>query len=126
MNFNHAMVYVHDVARALEFYSRLGLVLIEGSPKFGYARLKFPQGQGTIALHQVEEGQTAAAEGIRLYFEVQNLDEFCNTLAASGVNLKQMPEDMPWGWRHAYLDDPDGHELSLYWAGENRLQSSQG
>jgi hypothetical protein len=25
---------------------------------------------------------------------------------------------MPWGWRHAYLNDPDGHEISLYWAGE--------
>jgi hypothetical protein len=29
---------------------------------------------------------------------------------------------MPWGWKHAYLDDPDGHELSLYWAGKKRLQ----
>ena len=28
---------------------------------------------------------------------------------------------MPWGWRHAYLDDPDGHEISLYWAGPNRM-----
>ena len=27
-----------------------------------------------------------------------------------------MPKDMPWGWRHAYLNDPDGHEISLYWA----------
>ena len=31
---------------------------------------------------------------------------------------------MPWGWRHAYLNDPDGHEISLYWAGENRMQKT--
>ena len=29
---------------------------------------------------------------------------------------------MPWGWRHAYLNDPDGQEISLYWAGENRMK----
>jgi len=31
---------------------------------------------------------------------------------------------MPWGWRHAYLNDPDGHEISLYWAGENRMRKT--
>jgi hypothetical protein len=31
---------------------------------------------------------------------------------------------MPWGWRHAYLDDPDGHEVSLYWAGRKRFQKT--
>lgn len=125
MNFNHVMVYVRDVARALEFYrGRLGLILIEGAPEYGYARLRFPQGQGTIALHQVEEGQTTAAEGIRLYFEVENLDEVCLRMAAAGATFKQMPQDMPWGWRHAYINDPDGHEVSLYWAGDKRLQAS--
>jgi hypothetical protein len=31
---------------------------------------------------------------------------------------------MPWGWKHAYLDDPDGHEVSLYWAGAKRLKKA--
>jgi len=31
---------------------------------------------------------------------------------------------MEWGWRHAYLNDPDGHEVSLYWAGEMRWKKS--
>jgi hypothetical protein len=31
-----------------------------------------------------------------------------------------LPQDMPWGWRHAYLKDPDGHPLSLYRAGASR------
>ena len=35
-----------------------------------------------------------------------------------------MPRMMPWGWRHAYLNDPDGHEISLYWAGENRRKKT--
>jgi hypothetical protein len=28
------------------------------------------------------------------------------------------------GWRHAYLNDPDAHEISLYWAGENRMKKT--
>jgi hypothetical protein len=31
---------------------------------------------------------------------------------------------MPWGWRHAYLTDPGDHEISLYWAGENRTKKT--
>jgi hypothetical protein len=36
----------------------------------------------------------------------------------------KLPRMMPWGWRHAYLNDPDGHEISLYWAGENRMKKT--
>jgi hypothetical protein len=32
---------------------------------------------------------------------------------------------MPWGWKHAYLSDPDGHELSLYRAGAKRFQKTK-
>jgi hypothetical protein len=32
---------------------------------------------------------------------------------------------MPWGWEHAYLNDPDGHEVSLYWAGDKRFRKSK-
>jgi hypothetical protein len=24
------------------------------------------------------------------------------------------PQDMPWGMRHAWLEDPDGYRLSMY------------
>lgn len=120
--FNHAMVYVRDVARALEFYQGLlGLSLVEGSPEAGYARLRLTHGDATIALHQAEPGRQVASPGVRLYFEVRDLDDCCSSLSARGVHFRQMPKDMPWGWRHAYLDDPDGHEISLYWAGEKRL-----
>ena len=121
--FNHAMIYVRQVDPALAFYSALGFRLIAKFP--GYARLRAPRGDATIALHQLDKGMASvAAEGIRLYFEVKNLDAFCARLAASGIAFKQMPADMPWGWRHAYLNDPDGHEVSLYWAGAKRLKKS--
>ena len=128
LTFNHAMIYVKDVERALRFYRDLmGFKLIEDFRYEGtavYARLRAPGGDGTIALHQAGPGASLASEGVRLYFEVRDLDDFCRKLQQKGFYITQLPRMMPWGWRHAYLNDPDGHEISLYWAGENRMKKT--
>jgi len=128
--FNHAMIYVRNVEPALRFYrDRLGFRLIEQFPRRGraaYARLRATRGNATIALHLLGEGVTSTkSAGVRLYFETRHLDRLCRRLAASGVRFKQKPRLMPWGWTHAYLDDPDGHEVSLYWAAGKRLRKSR-
>jgi lactoylglutathione lyase len=128
LTFNHAMVYVKDVERALGFYrDLLGFKLIEDfrhENKSVYARLRAPGGEGTIALHQAGPDASVSSDGVRLYFEIQNLDDFCHRLQQKRFQMTQMPRMMPWGWRHAYLNDPDGHEISLYWAGANRMKKS--
>jgi catechol 2,3-dioxygenase-like lactoylglutathione lyase family enzyme len=128
LTFNHAMIYAKDVQRTLDFYREwLGFRLIEdfryeGKPV--YARLRAPGGDGTIALHQAGPGASVASDGVRLYFEVRDLDDFCRRLQKRGFYFTRLPTMMPWGWRHAYLNDPEGHEISLYWAGENRMQKT--
>ena len=128
LTFNHAMIYVKDVSRALGFYrDLLGFKLIEDFRYDGvpvYARLSAPGGDGTIALHQAGASASLVSEGVRLYFEVRDLDDFCRKLMAKGFYITQMPRMMEWGWRHSYLNDPDGHEISLYWAGEMRWKKS--
>jgi len=128
LTFNHAMVYVKDVERGLNFYRNLlGFKLIEDfryENKPVYARLRAPGGDGTIALHQAGPEVSVLSDGVRLYFEVRELDNFCRNLQQSGFHITQLPRMMPWGWRHAYLSDPDGHEISLYWAGENRMKKT--
>ena len=89
-----------------------------------YARLHAPGGDGTIALHQAGPGVSVSSDGVRLYLEVCDLDNFCRKLQKKGFYITQLPRMMPWGWRHAYLNDPDGHEISLYWAGENRMKKT--
>jgi len=128
LTFNHAMVYAADVQRALGFYrDLLGFKLVdefrhEGIPV--YARLRAPGGDGTIALHLAGPGTPLASDGVRLYFEIREVDDFCRKLQAKSFYITQMPRMMPWGWRHAYLNDPDGHEISVYWAGENRMKKT--
>ncbi len=125
-SFNHAMIYVRRIEPALRFYrDRLGLHLIETFKWQGrlvYARLRAPRGQGTIALHLPERGDKPNPRGgIRLYFEIRNLVRVCARLKKAGIKFSQMPKRMPWGWTHAYLRDPDGYELSFYWAGARRF-----
>jgi catechol 2,3-dioxygenase-like lactoylglutathione lyase family enzyme len=128
LTFNHAMVYVKDVERGLSFYrDLLGFKLIEDvryENKPVYARLRSPGGDGTIALHQSGPEDSVSSDGMRLYFEVRELDEFCRRLQQKKFYITKLPRMMPWGWRHAYLNDPDGHEISLYWAGENRMKKT--
>jgi catechol 2,3-dioxygenase-like lactoylglutathione lyase family enzyme len=128
LSFNHAMIYAKDVARALTFYrDLLGFKLIEDfryEGKSVYARLRAPGNEGTIALHQAGPNDSVASDGVRLYFEIEALDDFCRKLQQKGFYITKMPQMMPWGWRHAYLNDPDGHEISLYWAGAKRMKKS--
>jgi catechol 2,3-dioxygenase-like lactoylglutathione lyase family enzyme len=124
------MLYSSDVARAVKFYAGgLGFRTIEEFVHDGrviYARLRAPAGDGTIALHHLEPGQTMPqSEGMRLYFEVKELEKFCEKLEAEGIQLDHPPKLEAWGWKHAYLRDPDGHNLSLYWAGPKRFRKSK-
>jgi catechol 2,3-dioxygenase-like lactoylglutathione lyase family enzyme len=128
LTFNHAMIYLKDVERGIDFYRDwLGFKLIEDFRHEGrsvYARMQAPGGDGTIALHQAGPGASVASDGVRLYFEIRDLDGFCHKLRKRGFYFTQMPQMMPWGWRHAYLNDPEGHEISLFWAGDLRMKKS--
>ncbi len=125
MRLNHLLVYVTDVSRSLDFYEgKLGFKRVEIDLP-GYARVVAPEGETTIGLHRVSsEPRPPWNDGLRVYLELEDLDAFCEELARKGVEFDQMPQDMPWGWRHAYLRDPDGHLLSLYRAGEARLRGT--
>ncbi|MBI3665818.1 MAG: VOC family protein [Acidobacteria bacterium] len=123
------MLYSRDVAQAVYFYvDLLGFRLIEQVGHGGmlvYARIRSPRGSSTLALHLLEPGKTLPVDdAVRLYFEVRNVGAMCKKLQATGVKLLGEPKVMPWGWKHAYLKDPDGHELSLYWAGPKRFRKT--
>jgi len=128
LTFNHAMIYAKDVSRSLGFYrDLLGFKVVDEFQHDGillYARLRAPGGDGTIALHLASPGSSITSDGVRLYFEIRDVDGFCRKLQAKGLYIPQTPRMMPWGWRHVYINDPDGHEISLYWAGEMRMQKT--
>ena len=118
MKLNQVTMPSTDVARAVEFYKQLGLILIVLSlPK--YARFVCPDGDATFSIHHYPS--LAPGEKPVVYFECENLDNAVEDLARKGVKFESEPRDQPWLWREAYLRDPDGNEICLYYAGKNRL-----
>jgi len=122
ISFNHVLIYVSNLKRSLSFYADLlGFELLEVYPP-DYARLRSLPNDTTIALHASEDVGPKSQGSVRLFFEIKDLDRTCTKLKAFGVEFMQEPLLMPWGWKHAFLLDPDGHEISLYWAGVKRLR----
>lgn len=118
MNLNQITVPSLDLIRAIPFYQTLGLKLIvEALPK--YARFKCTDGNSTFSIQQVE--QLPSGDGIHIYFECENLDDYVSELISKGIEFEEMPNDKSWLWREARVKDPDNNQLILYYAGDNRL-----
>ena len=118
MELNQVTMPSTDVARAVEFYKQLGLVpIVLSLPK--YARFVCPDGEATFSIHHYEALTTGNKPVV--YFECENLDGVVESLKQKGVEFDSEPQDQPWLWREAYLRDPDGNVICLYYAGKNRL-----
>ena len=117
MNLNQVTIPSLNVERAVRFYELLGLQLIvQALPR--YARFICPNGDTTFSIHHVTE--PLKGEGIILYFERDDIDDYVASLQQKGIVFDQLPTDQPWLWREARLKDLDGNQLIIYYAGENR------
>lgn len=117
MNLNQITIPSINVEKAVEFYTILGLKLIVDSiPR--YVRFECPDGDATFSIHHVEE--LPKGYGINIYFEDEHLDEWVGKLQEKGIIFSELPNDKPWLWREAHLKDPDGNNIILFYAGENR------
>jgi catechol 2,3-dioxygenase-like lactoylglutathione lyase family enzyme len=118
MRFNHITLIVSDFERSKAFYSTLGLVQIVDAPP-RYARFRFPDGDATLSIEVT--GERPAPTTAQLFFECDDVDATVAALKSKGIAFQQDPTDMDYLWREARLRDPDGHDIRLYFAGDNRL-----
>lgn len=117
MNLNQITIPSLNVEKAVAFYKSLGLHLIVNTlPR--YVRFECPNGEATFSIHKVDE--LPKGNGITIYFEEENLDKWVSELQNKGILFNQLPEDKSWLWREAHLQDPDGNNIILYYAGKNR------
>jgi predicted enzyme related to lactoylglutathione lyase len=117
MNLNQVTVYTDKPLETVGFYQKLGLQIIVNSlPR--YARLECPDGESTLSVHETET--VSNNSNITLYFECENLDEEVKRLMKLGLTFEREPIDQSWLWREAYLKDPNGNNICLFHAGENR------
>jgi catechol 2,3-dioxygenase-like lactoylglutathione lyase family enzyme len=76
-----------------------------------------PDGKGTVfqaAAGQIEVLETTddhpytVPQGIRIAFEVEDIDEYYRDLLARSVTVEREPTDWPWKHRNIEVHDPDG------------------
>lgn len=118
MNLNQITVPSLDLTKSIPFYEKLGLKLIVKSTP-SYARFECPDGGSSFSIHQVDS--LPQGDGIYVYFECKNLDDYVNELLGKGIEFEELPNDKSWLWREARLKDLDNNQLILYFGGENRL-----
>jgi len=121
MNLNQVTIYCENTIETAEFYKRLGLrIIVDSLPR--YARLECPDGDSTLSVHEAAAGPPTepTAPRIVLYFECGRLDADVERLKSLGLEFEGDPEDRDWLWREAYLRDPNGNQICLFHAGENR------
>lgn len=117
MNLNQITLPSLNLTKAVAFYQELGFNLIVDSlPR--YARFECTEGNSTFSLHLVKE--LPKGRGISIYFEVAHLEQTVTELINKGIKFDTLPKEQAWLWKEAYLKDPDGNQLILYTAGNNR------
>ena len=117
MNLNQVTIYTDKFSESIEFYKKLGLqIIVDSAPR--YARFACPDGDATVSLHETEN--ISNCSNIVLYFECEDLDAKAAELENLGLHFEQEPIDQTWLWREAYLKDPGGNKICLFYAGENR------
>ena len=93
MNLNQITVPSVDLTKSIPFYEKLGLNLIVKSLPH-YARFECPDGNSTFSIHQRDD--LPKGEGIYVYFECKNLDEYVDELISKGIKFDLLPTDQGW------------------------------
>ena len=118
MRLNQVTLPSLDLEKSLEFYQKLGFKLIVNSLPH-YIRFQCPEGDSTLSIHLVEK--LATGEKPIIYLETEDLDNKVKELISKQIQFKSLPTMQDWLWKEAHLEDPDGNQIIIFFAGENRL-----
>ncbi|MBL1430890.1 MAG: VOC family protein [Robiginitomaculum sp.] len=120
MRLNQVTLAAIDIEKSLHWYLNLGFRLIVSTS--AYKRLSTPNGESTLSLQATNQPPNAASAKVYLEFEsAQQLDQQVKRLVKLGSQFEMKPIDQTWLWREAWLKDPTGNRICLYFAGDNRL-----
>ncbi len=99
---------VRDMARAVDFYTKLDLKLEYGGEAATFTT--FQAGEAYINLTQQPDQQIVSWG--RVILRVEDVDALYRRFNAQGLS-PEAPRDAEWGERYFHMRDPDGHELSF-------------
>lgn len=122
MFLSHITLLVSDIPRSKAFYRALGLELIVDAAHYCRFRANLDgQGSQTLSISH-SPGPIGASCHVGFEFvSPEALDAYADLLQSRGFALAEHPQDRSWLWRDVILHDPDGHEILLLYAGDNKL-----
>lgn len=100
-----------DVARAVAFYSCLGLKFTQHQHGAGPAHVSAElSGGGVFEIYPAADA--APTQNVRIGFRVPSVDDAVNALGGFPHAVVSSPRLSEWGLR-AVIVDPDGHRVEL-------------
>ena len=124
MNLKQITIYSDKPVETAEFFQLLGpKIIVNSLPR--YARLECPDAESTLSINEYGSANLSLRNNIVLYFECENLDADVEHLKSLGLEFDEAPSDRTWLWREAYLKDPNGNKICLFYAGQNRKYPSR-
>jgi catechol 2,3-dioxygenase-like lactoylglutathione lyase family enzyme len=107
---SHLFMHVTDLHASRTFYLEwLGLDVLFEEP--GYLRVGGADG---FHIGMEELPDRVGSDGIEIVVRVPDVDAAYDRLIGLGIAMESLPQDMPWGARHAWLRDPSGYRLSIF------------
>ncbi|MDB6133331.1 MAG: Glyoxalase/bleomycin resistance protein/dioxygenase [Verrucomicrobiales bacterium] len=108
---NLVVLRCSDMARAADFYSRLGLQFVQHRHGNGLEHFSADAGECVFELYPRTAGGPST-EGARIGFRVASLEAAAAAFHDFPDAILSPPADSPWG-RRAVIADPDGHRVEL-------------
>ena len=112
---NAISLYVEDITRSEEFYSR-----VFGAEIHHVSDENIVVNMGTVLLNLLDMRLAYTPTGtergplpLDLNIWVEDVDAAYRQLLARGVTFLYPPQDQPWGMRNTTFFDPDGHRFEI-------------
>lgn len=100
---------VADMARAVDFYERLGFRIRYGGRAASFTSFTVGSGYVNLALGEAP----ADLRWGRFIVHVADVDAHYRAALEAGCAVDAPPRDAEWGERYFHVRDPDGHEVSF-------------
>jgi predicted enzyme related to lactoylglutathione lyase len=105
------IIYARDMHVSATFYSHYFGFYTSGEVNDGLIELINPRGGASILIHQAAKSVKLGQAGVKLSFDVENINDFILNVRVKGLEFGSVHEAN--GYSFANVKDPDGNSVSI-------------